>query len=155
MCHFVFALEAEVLSSHENSEDEEFLGYYVIGPDGKKRPIPAPRRLVRMPAVIENGADVVSAVTQNPSSVIESAELKTGKEVVFAEVRRHRISVSDDSQGRDLSLIPPGFDGLSMLTKVGRVNTRPHLPQQKSATLNTLPQYLSTEEAWNQAGPEF
>ena len=32
----------EVLSGREDSEDEKFLGYYVVGPDGKKRPIPAP-----------------------------------------------------------------------------------------------------------------
>ena len=148
----------EVLSSRENSEDEEFLGYYVIGPDGKKRPIPAPRRVVRMPAVNENGADSISMVPQNPSPAIGNAEPKTGKEVVFAEVSRHRISLSDDSQGRDLSLVPPGSDGLGMLTKVSMLNTLPHqvtLPQQGSHTLNTLPQYQSTEEAWNQAGPEF
>ena len=27
----------EVLSEHENSEDEEFLGYYTVDSDGKKR----------------------------------------------------------------------------------------------------------------------
>ena len=40
----------ENLSGHENSEDEEFLGYYTVGPDGRRRPIPAPRRLIRMRA---------------------------------------------------------------------------------------------------------
>ena len=64
----------EVLSSCENSDDEEFMGYYVVDPDGKKRPIPAPRRLVRMPTVNEDGADATSAVAQNPSSAIGSAE---------------------------------------------------------------------------------
>ena len=32
----------EALSGHEDSEDEEFLGYYAVDPDGKKRPIPHP-----------------------------------------------------------------------------------------------------------------
>ena len=105
----------EVLSGHENSEDEEFLGYYTVGPDGKKRPIPAPRRLVRIPAANGSEADASSPVTQDSSSTPQSVEPKNGKEVVFAEVRRHRISLSDDSQGRDLTLIPPGYDGHSML----------------------------------------
>ena len=72
---------------------------------------------------------------------MKPADQKTGKEIVHAEVRRHRISLSNDSQGRDLSLIPPGFDGHSMLKS---------LPQQI-----TLPQIQSTEEAWHRAGPEF
>ena len=66
---------------------------------------------------------------------------KSGKEVVLAEVRGIRISLSTDSQGRDLSLIPPESDGFSMQEIVNKVNT---LPQQSNA-----------EEAWNQAGPEF
>ena len=98
----------EILSSREISEDEEFLGYYVVDPERKKRPIPAPRRLARMSAVTENGANAANVVAHNAGSATESADSKTGKEVVFAEVRRHRISLSDDSQGRDLSLIPPG-----------------------------------------------
>ena len=142
----------EVLSGHENSENEEFLGYYTVGPDGKKRPIPAPRRLVRIPAANGSEADASSPVTQDSSSTPQSVEPKTGKEVVFAEVRRHRISLSDDSQGRDLTLIPPGYDGHSML------NTLPHqttVPQPRGNMLNTLPQYQSTEEAWYRTGPEF
>ena len=98
----------ENLSGPEDSEDEEFLGYYAVDPDGKKRPIPAPRRLVRMLAANGNGTDASSAVTRSSSSATENAEPKTGKEVVLAEVRRHLISLSTDSQGRDLLLIPPG-----------------------------------------------
>ena len=148
----------EVLSSREFSEDEEFLCYYVVDPDGKKRPIPAPRRLARMPVVTENRVNAANVVAQSTDSAVGNADPKTGKEVVFAEVRRLRSSLSDDSQGRDLSLIPPGFDGFSMLTKVSMPNTLPHrvtLPQHESSVLNTLPQYQSTEEAWHQAGPEF
>ena len=154
----------EVLSGREGSEDEEFLGYYTVGPDGKRRPIPAPRRLVRMPAATGIEAGAASAVIQSSSSAIENAEPKTGKEVVFAEVRRHHISLSDDSQGRDLSLIPPGSDGHStlnthsMLNRGNMSNTLPQLstlPQQESGVLNTLPQCQSTEEAWYQTGPEF
>ena len=85
------SIENENCSGHEDSKDEEFLGYYVVDPDGKKRPIPAPRRLVRMPAANGNEADASSAVAQNSSSAIGSVEPKTGKEVVLAEVGRHRI----------------------------------------------------------------
>ena len=128
----------EVLSGREDTEDEEFLGYYTVGPDGKRRPIPAPRRMIRMPAVGETEDGASSVVTQSSSPAVRTVESKTGKEVVFAEVRRHRISLSNDSQGRVMPLIPPGYDGHSMLS-----------------TLNTLPQYQSIEEAWHQAGPEF
>ena len=76
----------EALSGHEDSEDEEFLGYFAVDPDGKKRPILALRRLIQTPTANGNGADTVSVVTQNSSSVIGSAEPKTGKEVVLAEV---------------------------------------------------------------------
>ena len=89
----------EVLSGREDSENEEFLGYYTVGPDGKRRPIPAPRRLVRMPAVDEGVTEVSSTVTPSSSPAVQTVEPKTGREVVFAEVRRHRISLSDDSQG--------------------------------------------------------
>ena len=53
----------ENLSGPEDLEDEEFQGYYAVDPDGKKRPIPAPRRLVRMPEASGNGTDVPNAVT--------------------------------------------------------------------------------------------
>ena len=96
----------EVLSGREDSEDE-FLGYYVVDPDGKKRPVPAPRRLIPAPVVSDQGVTTEVAITQNSSSAVADAGPKTGKEVVIAEVRRHRISLSNDSQGRDLSLIPP------------------------------------------------
>ena len=148
----------EVLSGRGDSENEEFLGYYVVDPDGKRRPIPAPRRLVPMPNSEEQNVVTESAVTQDQGSDVLDAELKSGKEVVIAEVRRHRISLSNDSQGRDLSLIPPGFDGHSTHKLMLReVNTLPQqtvfntLPQQ--VMFNTLPQCLSTEEAWYQAGP--
>ena len=105
--------------------------------------------------VTELRADAASAVTQSPSSATGSAEPKTGKEVVLAEVRRHRISLSTDSQGRDLLLIPPGYDGHSMSNWFGTPNTINTLPQQKSNVPNTLPQYQNAEEPWYQAGPEF
>ena len=119
----------EALSVHEDSGDEEFLGYYAVDPDGKKRPIKAPRRLVQMP--VADGTEVAAArpVAQSSGSAVESVAPKTGKEVVFAEVSRHRISLSDDSQGRDLSLIPPGYDGHSMLNMLPHQTT---LPQQES-----------------------
>ena len=75
-----------------------------------------------MPVDNGNGAGAAIAMTQSLGSAIESAEPKTGKEVVLAEVRRHRISLSDDSQGRDLSLI--GFDGYSMLITLAQQVTR-------------------------------
>ena len=37
----------------EELEDEVFLGYFTVDSDGKKRPIPAPRRLVQMPTTEE------------------------------------------------------------------------------------------------------
>ena len=67
-----------------------------------------------MPTANGNGTDAPSAGTQSSSSATGNAEPKTGKGVVLAEVRRHRISLSDDSQGRGLSLIPPGSNGHSM-----------------------------------------
>ena len=41
----------EVLSGREDSEEEEILGYYAVDPAGKKRPIPAPQRLIPTPVV--------------------------------------------------------------------------------------------------------
>ena len=145
----------ETLSGHENSEDEEFLGYYAVDLNGKKRPIPAPRRLVRTPAANGNGADASSAATQSSISATESVEPKTVKEVVLAEVRGIRISLSTDSQGRDLLLIPPGSDRYSTPNRFGTPSEMNTLPQQKSKVLNTLPQYQNAEGAWHQAGPEF
>ena len=151
----------EILSGHEDSGSEEFLGYYKVGPDGKRRPIPAPRRLARMPAVNGTEAEASSAVTQSLSPAVQPVEPKTGKEVVFAEVRRHRISLSDDSQGRFVSLIPPEYDGQSMQSMPNTLPQQPTLPQQVmipqlgSHMFNTLPQYQSAEEAWYRIGPKF
>ena len=131
----------EVLSGHESSGDEEFLGYYVVDPVGKKRPIPAPRRLVQMPMTNGDVADALNVEVQSSVPTDGDIKPKTGKAVVTAEVIRHRISLSDDSQGRYLSLIPPGYDEHSMLKL---------LPQQI-----TLPQQQSTEEAWHQAVQSF
>ena len=41
----------EGISGPEELEDEVFLGYFSVDYDGNKRPIPAPRQLIRMPAV--------------------------------------------------------------------------------------------------------
>ena len=108
-----------------------------------------------MPAANGNGADASSAVIQSSSSATEGAEPKTGKEVVLAEVQRHCISLSNDSQGRDLLLIPPGSDGHSMPNRVSMQSEINTLPQQKSNVLNTLPQYQSAEEAWYRAVQSF
>ena len=39
----------EGISDAEELEDDVFLGYFTVDSDGKKRPIPAPRRLVQAP----------------------------------------------------------------------------------------------------------
>ena len=43
----------EGISSPENLEDEVLLGYFIVDSDGKKRPIPTPKRLV--PTSTANG----------------------------------------------------------------------------------------------------
>ena len=86
-------------------------------------PIPAPRRLVRTPAVSGNGAAVSNAETRSSRSAIGNAEQKTGKEVILAEVRGQRIPLSTDSHGRDLLLIPPGSDGFNPQEMVNTINT--------------------------------
>ena len=48
-------------------------------------------------------------------------EFKDGSKMV----RGPRISLSTDSQGRDLLLIPPGSDGFGMQEMVDKVNTLP------------------------------
>ena len=137
----------EGISDVEELEDDVFLGYFTVDSDGKKRPIPAPRRLVRTSAANKEEAASVG-VTKGSSE-----GNKSGKEVELVEVRGIRISLSTDSQGRDLSFIPPGSDGFSPLIKSSTLNE--FRMQEMVDEGNTLPQQSKAEEAWNQAGPGF
>ena len=197
----------ERVSDIEDTEDDVFMGYFTVDSDGKKRPIPAPRRLIPMPlanqvdaalvgestAVIVQAKDprisdwglyddreppVVKALgpnmtlrslkgvkpyrrrgTQAKSAMEDVARdsrsetSKSGKEVELVEVRGIRSSLSTDSQGRDLPLIPPGYDGFSSQNRLNALNE--FSEQIKVDKVNKLPQQSRAEEAWNQAGPEF
>ena len=55
MEHSQDSYSIEKISGPEELEDEVFLGYFAVDNEGKKRPIPAPRRLVQMPAVRMTG----------------------------------------------------------------------------------------------------
>ena len=83
----------------------------------------------------------------------KSETSKSGKEVALALVRGSRIPLSSDSQGRDLSLIPPGSDGFSSLNKLNSLSE--FSMQGMVDKVNTLPQHSTAKEAWNQVGPEF
>ena len=94
---------SEGISDVEELEDYVFLGYFTIDSDGKKRPIPVPRSLVQMPAANEEGArSAMPGAAMSSGERTENKVEKSGKEVVLAEVRGIRISLSTDSQVRDL-----------------------------------------------------
>ena len=92
----------------------------------------------------ETGGTVDDDVTQGSSSGTDKENLKPRKETAIAEVRGIRISLSTDSQGRDLPLIPPWSDGF------GTQN-----PLSVQGEMFTLPQSQSDEDRWYQAGPVF
>ena len=81
----------EGISGSEELDDEVFLGYFAVDSDGKKIPIPAPRRLVRMPAVNSDGANVPDEVARNSETGIGQLNEKYGKEIALAEVQGPRI----------------------------------------------------------------
>lgn len=190
----------ERVSDVEEMKDDVFMGYFTVDSDGKKRPVPAPRRLVRThaanPATApseDRGRTIVTVQrNQGEPSVVKTLDpniavahrcealppkgdeverameevardsrsetSKSGKEVELAEVRGIRISLSTDSQGRGLPLIPPVSDGFSSLDRFSSLNelsTLNEFSTQMVDKVNTLPQQSNIEEAWNQAGPEF
>ena len=101
-----------------------------------------PRRRRRARSIVEVGEAV-----QNPNDEADTVSLKSGKESAIAEVRGFRISLSTDSQGRYLSLIPPGSDGLSTPNMFSMTNDS----DRKKAP----PQSQAAEGDWYKAGPEF
>ena len=136
-----------------------FLWYFVVDNDGNKRPIPAPRRLVRMPAANSEWAGATnSGAVQSSESENGKEREKSGKEVALGfqgfhisafifSVRGFHVSLSTDSQGRDLLLIPPGSNGFSTQRKSSS--------HEMVNDISTLPQYQKAEGAWNRAGPKF
>ena len=81
---------------------------------------------------------------QSSGSGTDDGVSKSGNGAAIAEFRGFLISLSTDSQGRDLPLIPTESDGFSMQNLS---NTQ--------SEMFTLPQSQSGEDRWNQAGPEF
>ena len=89
-------------------------------------------------------------MAQSSRSETNEGMSKSGKNAAITEVRGFRISLSTDSQGGDLPLIPPGSDGSSTQKEVS--------VQKLSSTqdkMYTLPQGQPAEEDWNKVGPEF
>ena len=99
----------ERVSDPEEMEDEVFMGYFAVNGDGNERPITAPRRLIGRPTANQEIIGTTDTeVAQSSRSGTNEGVSKSG------EVRGFRISLSTDSKGRNLPLIPPGSDRSSM-----------------------------------------
>ena len=88
-------------------EDDVFLGYFIVDSDGKKRPIPAPRRLAQTPVTNDRGSTtsdgestvVIVQGSDGEPAVIKAMDPRTTlRSFVGLKPRRRRKARVEDQE---------------------------------------------------------